>query len=114
MQQFKVPYGFKQFNFSNVVVFTGKIRIKSNREYLVHKLQNWTEHLSFNESLSKKNWFTTYTTIEFSVTNNILNRQLINAIRSVMREIAHTRIDQKYGDCVQFERMEDIDCILPF
>ena len=110
MQQFKVPYGFKQFNFSNVVVFTGKIRIKSNKALLINRLQNWTEHLSFSESTGK-NGFTTYITIEFSVTNNILNRQLINAIRSVMREIAHTRIDQKYGDCVQFERVE---CILPF
>lgn len=109
MQQFKVPYGFKQFNFSNVVVFTGKIRIKSNKEYLIHRLQNWTEHLTFTESY--KNW-STYTTIEFSVTNFTLNRQLINAIRSVMKELSHYRIDQKYGDCVQV--IENIEDLLPF
>jgi hypothetical protein len=100
MQQ-KIPYGFKQFNFSNVTVFTGKIRIKCNHEDLMFKLQNWQEHITFRETVSK-DWFTRYTTVQFSVTNYHLNRQLVKAIRTVMCEIAHNRVDQKYADCVEF------------
>ena len=100
MQQ-KIPYGFKQFNFSNVTVFTGKIRIKCQQQLLEFKLQNWSEHLTFYETVSK-DWFTRYTTIQFSVTNYHLNRQLTKAIRTVMCEIAHKRVDEKYADCVEF------------
>jgi ribosomal protein S3AE len=100
MQQ-KIPYGFKQFNFSNVTVFTGKIRIKCHHEKLKLKLQNWSEHLTFYETVSK-DWFTRYTTVQFCVTNYQLNRQLTKAIRNTMCEIAHKRIDEKYADCVEF------------
>lgn len=114
MQMIKLPFGFKSFQIGNIVIFTGKIRIKSRKEDLMLKLQNYSEHLSFNESISKKNGFTCYTTITFSVTDYALNKRLISAIRNVMCEIAHKRIDAKYADHSLKFQMEDIDCILPF
>lgn len=103
MQQ-KIPYGFRQFHFSNMTVFTGKVRIKIHREDLMLKLQNWEEHLMFSESqsFSKKIGPCHYTTVQFTVTNYHLKNQLVKAIRTVMCEIAHSRVDQKYADCVQW------------
>lgn len=113
MQMIKMPFGFKSFQIGSIIIFTGKIRIKARKEDLMLKLQNYSEHLSFMESRSK-DWCTCYTTITFSTTDYSLSRRLIGAIRNVMCEIAHKRIDAKYADHSLKFKMEDIECILPF
>ena len=108
MQTIKLPFGFKSFSIGTIIIYTGKIRIKSNCSHLMIALQNYSEHLLFTET--SKN-FTRYTTITFSTTSVILNQQLISAINSILADIMHKRIDRKYHQLVALESIEDY---LPF
>ena len=91
MQQIKVPFGFKSFMIGNIVVYTGKIRIKTSADYLHLKLQNHTDHLMIYDCKNQ------CATLTFSTTSRVLNQQLIDAINNVLREMMHARIDAKYS-----------------
>jgi len=106
--QMKTAFGFKTVTIGRLTIFTGKIRIKSNAQFLEHKLQNYLEHIRLNEI--PKNC-AVYTTISFETTSGLLNKQLIVAINNVLREIMHDRIDAKY--CPEVHDFEPID-YLPF
>lgn len=108
MQTIKLPFGFKSFSIGNIIVYTGKIRIKSNCSDLMIALQNYSEHLQFTETSRN---FNRYTTITFSTTSVILNQQLIGAINSRLAIIMHKRIDRKYHQLIALESIEDY---LPF
>lgn len=90
----KIPYGFSSFQIGTIDVFTGKIRIKCQREVLESKLQHCNGHLQFSEVWKN---FKYYTTIHFQTSYPSVNQDLIREIRGVMCELAHQRIDEKYG-----------------
>jgi ABC-type dipeptide/oligopeptide/nickel transport system permease component len=115
MQQIKTNFGFKTISIGSITVYTGKIRIQVQPSNLASKLQNYAEHLTFRESVSKSS-YKTYTTVSFETTSYTLNKDLMRAIMLVMKDIAQARLDFKYSvyteQPVTTEILEDL--IMPF
>jgi len=94
MLKIKIPFGFKMISIDDrLIIYTGKIRIKAEPDFLMNALQNYQEHLTFVQS---KGWGTC-TTITFCTTNIVLKNQLMDAINQTLAQIMHARIDRKYN-----------------
>ena len=91
MLKIKIPFGYKTIQLDNLLtIYTGKIRIKADITDLNIALQKYQEYLTFTVGKSY------CTTITFCTTNNILKEVLMHEINSVLADIMHKRIDQKY------------------
>jgi hypothetical protein len=112
MQHIKTNFGFKTISIGSITVYTGKIRIQVRPSNLASKLQNYAEHLTFRESVSKSS-YKTYTTVSFETTSVTLNQDLRRAIMLVMKDIAQARLDIKYSPFTGHEVTEfDIEKLL--
>ena len=103
MQTIKTPFGYSSFSIGNIVIYTGKIRVKTNKEFLINRLHHFAEHLTIIERTKfgqvgrmHSSLGFNYCTITFTTTSSVLNQQLINAISNVLAEIMHDRINLKY------------------
>lgn len=110
MLKIRIPFGFKMISIDDrLIIYTGKIRIKAEPDFLMNALQNYQEHLTFTQGR------TNCTTITFCTTNVILNNQLMDAINNTLADIMHARIDRKYrGIVTPTFNYDNIDDYLPF
>jgi hypothetical protein len=92
MLKIKIPFGFKSIQLDNLyVLYTGKIRVKADYDFIVSKLIN-VNGLMFTKGRRD------CVTISYVVTDYTVHNSNIRMINSVLRDIMMDRIDRKYGD----------------
>ena len=103
MQTIKTPFGYSSFRIGNIVIYTGKIRIRTNKEFLINRLHHFAEHLTIIERTKygkigkmHSSLGFNYCTISFTTTDAMINEELFKAISAVLAEIMHDRINFKY------------------
>lgn len=103
MQTIKTPFGYSSFRIGNIVIYTGKIRVRTNKEFLINRLHHFAEHLTIIERTKYGNIGKmhsslgfSYCTISFTTTDVMINNELFKAISAVLAEIMHDRINFKY------------------
>ena len=93
MLNIKIPFGYNSFCFDHsFVIFTGKIRIKAPIDFIADRLKHCTS-LQYKISGNHDQ----YTIISFTTTCLQTNDHLIAEINSMLCEIMHKRIDEKYA-----------------
>lgn len=91
MLKIKIPFGFKTLQLDNLfVLYTGKIRVKTDYDTLVNSL-NHVNGLLFTKSTKG------CTIISYVVTDITIHNSNIQNINSVLYTIMKDRLDLKYG-----------------
>ena len=93
MLNIKIPFGYNSFCFDHLfIIHTGKIRIKAPIDFIADKLNHCT---SLRYSISGNN--NQYTILSFTTTCFETKEHLIMEINSMLCEMMHKRIDEKYA-----------------
>jgi hypothetical protein len=91
MLHIKIPFGYNTLMLDHsLIIFTGKIRIKSDSSIIGHNLAHHA-----NVTIQERG---AYTTIKFFTTDHLKNMEIIKDINATLAMIMHARIDAKYSN----------------